>query len=211
MTTATKATKPKPASAELASLQKTRDRLHAKVRAAKTAMGAWDAETEGMRAQMTALVNAHPEQVEGVEKRVKPDTEAAKLRDQIIARMRGENPHRTAYEEALAPYLQADEALQEFKRTRLDDRLAELDPDAERSIERIREAFALLRDACDEYRQAVVRIRDVVVDTPGLNGMDQGEDPRPEGWRRDAQKILDGEIAKPGLTPVGAAKAASHV
>jgi hypothetical protein len=148
----TTATKNKSASAELAALQKIRDRLHAKVRRAKAAMSAWDSETEAMKGQLTALVNAHPEQVEGADKRVRPATEAAKLRDQIRERMRGENPYRGAYEEAFGPYEQADLAVQEFKRTRLDDRLAELDPDANRAIDRLRDAFAQLEEASASTR-----------------------------------------------------------
>jgi hypothetical protein len=101
--------------------------------------------------------------------------------------------------------------VQDFKRSRYGDRLAELDPDANRAIDRIREAFSLLVDACDEYGDAVIRVRDVVTDTPGLTGLHYGNDPRPEVWRRDALAALDGEIVKPGLTPTGAAKAASHV
>jgi hypothetical protein len=201
----TTATKPKPASAELASLQKARDRLHAKVREAKAAMGAWDAETEGMRAQMTALVNAHPEQVEGTDKRVLPGTEAAKLRDQITARMRGENPHRAAYDEALAPYMEADEALQEFKRTRLDDRLAELDPDQRKATELIREGFELVRRGCEQYRASREDAGAIVAETPSLQNVPglYGWDPRVDEWYGAALAALEGEIELPALTPLG--------
>jgi hypothetical protein len=207
----TTATKPRPASTELAELQETRDRLHAKVVAAKRKVSAWDEETEAMKKRLTDLINARPEQVEGLEKRVLPGTEAARLSDQIKKRLRSENPHRAPYEKAFTPYEQADRAMQEFKLTRLHDRLAELDPDAERAIDRIREAFVQLRDACGDYGQVILGVRDVVNDTPGLGGQDAGHDPRPEEWRRLAEDALKGEIAKPGLTPTGAARAASHV
>jgi chromosome segregation ATPase len=207
MATATK----QRASAELEALQKTRDKLHAKVREAFSRRRDWDEETERMKARLSGLVNTHPEQVEGIEKRVRPGTEAAKLRDQIKDQMRSENPHQGAYEEAFAPYQEADLALQRFKVTRLDDRLAELEPDANRAIDRLRGAFGLLVEACEEYGEAVLRVRDLVIDTPGLDGQHYGFDPRPEEWRRQAQEAMESEILKPGLAPTGAAKAASHV
>jgi hypothetical protein len=57
----------------------------------------------------------------------------------------------------------------------------------------------------------VIKKRDVIIDTPGLDGRDAGHDPRPSEWRLLARGVLEGEIATPGLTEVGAAKTASHV
>src|SRR5688500_12067602 len=82
-------------------------RPSAKVHEASRAMRDWDLETEVMKGRLTNLINAHPEQVEGTEKRVLFGTEAAKLRDEIKDRMRAENPHRAPYEEAFGPYEQA--------------------------------------------------------------------------------------------------------
>jgi hypothetical protein len=207
----TTATKSKPASAELEALQKVRDKARAKALEAQAAVRAWDDETEAMKTRLTVLVNAHPEQVEGVQRRVRPGTEAAKLRDEIKGRLSSGNPHRAAYDEACAPFGQADHEVQRFQLTRLDDRLAELGPDADRALDRLREGFALIEEACDQYGEVVQKIRDVVIDTPGLTGRDYGYDPRPQEWRLHAQRVLDGEIARPGLTPTGAARAASHV
>jgi hypothetical protein len=208
MTTTT--TKPKTASAELAALRKMRDKLHGAVLEANAAIRAYEVETEGLRSQYTAFTHAHPEQFEGGEKRAKAGTEAERLRDQIQERLRGENPHQAVYDDVFPRYREADQAMQDFQRCRIHDLLAELDPDAERAIERIRDGFTLLAQGCEEYSEAVGKVRDIVIDTPGLTGPDHGCDGRPAEWRRFAENVLEGEIGMPGLTATAVWKVERH-
>jgi hypothetical protein len=195
----------KTPSSELRRLQQDRDKLHARVREAKAKIAAWDEETAHLRGEFTVHGHAHPEQYEGADKRVKPGTEAAKLRSTIRERLR-DNPHRAAYGEAFAPYEGADLALRRFKREHVRERLGELDPDYDKATDTIREGLELLRRGCEEYRVAVEGARAIVLDTPLLNGQHLGHDPRPDEWRRLAADALDSEIAKPGLTPTAEAK-----
>jgi hypothetical protein len=147
----TTATRTKPVSAELAALQKTRDRLHAKVVAARDKRNGWDETTKALRADATIYAHQHPEEYEGAARVARPGTKAAKLEAAIKERMGQENPYEAEYAEAFAPYEQADEALQNMKRARIDERLAELEPHVKRTQDRMREGWALLREGCTEY------------------------------------------------------------
>ncbi len=180
MTTATRTS----ASAELRKLQAARDKAHALDRAAKAKVDTWDA--EGLPA--------------GVELRTVMGNHHVANREQA----QGPNPHRPAYEEARASYFELDLALQAFKRESVRDRIEEVPVD--HAIETIRNALRLLAKGCEEYEGAVAAVRDVVIDTPPLNGQHYGHDPRPNEWLRLAVGTLDGEIAKPRLTPQGEAK-----
>lgn len=154
---ATTTTRPTTASAELRKLQETRDAAHAKAREARAERDGWNEETERLRHELAAHCDSHPEQFEGAEQRVKPDTKAAQLQQEIKARMAGDNPHEQAYGEALEHFHGFDRQVEQFKVERVRDRLAELDPDAEAAVAALREAHEAQLRACEQYRAVTIR------------------------------------------------------
>lgn len=74
------------------------------------------------------------------------------------------------------------------------------------ALEKIRDGLRLLVEGGELYAHEIAAVRDIVIDTPTLNGQHVGHDPRPDQWRRMAVEALDSEIARPGLTPTGEAK-----
>jgi hypothetical protein len=116
----------------------------------------------------------------------------------------GPNPHREGYEAAREAFHELDRALQVCKRDAVRDRIEAVN--GQDAVEKIKEGFRLVAEGCEEYAGAVSRVRDIVIDTPGLNGQAYGEDPRPVYWHKIAVEGRDGEIARPGLTPQAEAK-----
>ena len=94
-------------------------------------MDAFDAETQVKRVELSERQHTHPQDFDGAEKRVRPNTKAAKLRAEIRERLNAPNPHEAAYAEAFGPYEKADLALQAFKRERVLDRITEVTADVE--------------------------------------------------------------------------------
>jgi hypothetical protein len=123
---------------------------------------------------------------------------------EVREREHGPNPHREEYEEARAIYLDLDARLQASKRENVRDRIEDVPVD--HAVETIRNGFRLLAQGCEAYDDAVSAVRDIALDTPGLNGQSYGHDPRPAEWLRLAVGTLDGELAKPRLTPQAEAK-----
>ncbi len=207
MTTATKTT----VATELAKLEQAREKAHAEVRKAKRKIDDWNAETEAKRGELTERQHSAPEEVEGVDKRVKPGTYAAKLSAEIRKRLAAENPHQGDHDAAVAEFHRHDEALTEFKRARVHDRLAQLDADHAAGAELIRSGFESLRRGAELIRVNVEEARAIVTDTPGLERGSEPHlafDPRVNDWYALACGEQDTEIAKPGLTPVALEKLA---
>lgn len=67
----------------------------------------------------------------------------------------------------------------------------------------IRTGLEALLTGCDRYRAAVDLVRSITVDSPGFDGRDYGYDGRVEEWALFARGVLDGDIGKPGLSPLG--------
>ena len=194
-------------SAELRKLQDTCDAAHAKAREARADRDGWNEETERLRHEYSAHCDSHPEEVEGAEQRVKPDTKAAQLQQEIKARMAGDNPHEQAYSAALEHFHGFDRQVERFKVERVRDRLAEFDPEAAVAVAALREAYEAQLEACEQYRAVVDRVHAVVTDTPGLVRK-QGTyaiDPRPAEWALQARQVLESDVIKPGLSPVAEA------
>jgi hypothetical protein len=192
-------------SAQLRKLQGARDKAQAKVNKARREVSEWDAATEAMRAELTLRSETHAAEFEGPQRLPKKGTEAAKLAAHIKKRLREPNPYQAGYEKALGPYLAADRALSEFKRARLHDRLAELEPHHEKAVATIREGLELLKRGCEQYRVGVHGVRAITTDTPGLERR-QGMyrfDPGPGAWERLASEALDREILRPGVSEEG--------
>ena len=110
----TTATKPTTASAELRNIQADRDKLHAKVLAAKRKIAAYDADTQAKRAELAQREHTAPDEWEGTPKRAKPDTPAAKLEAEVRERWSAVDPLQADYDKAFGPYEKADLALQRF-------------------------------------------------------------------------------------------------
>lgn len=221
--TATKPPKPKPAqappsvSAELRKLEEARDEAHAESRSARADVDAWDGETQAMRVFYSEYAQDNPEELDANGNLPKPGTRAAKLEAEIKERMRSENPHQAAAEEARAKFHAADKAAHEFKITRCADRLAELEPDFNTAEEAILKAAVALTQACEQYRVNIEQARAIISSTPvidrdGNRGSEPSLtfDPRVDDWLTFARDIADAEIAKPGLTPIAAWKLAQH-
>ena len=201
MTTATKT-----ASAELARLEQRREKTHAAVQKIKRDRNAYDDETQQRRAELGARQSSHPEEFEGAQKKVKPDTGSAELQAEIRRRMSEDNPHHADYEQALAEFHAADSAVTAFRNAHVQELIAEGDPDADHAIDAIRAPGEQLLDACNQYRGRTNGVRSVVSTTPALArkpGMFT-EDPRVEQWARMANEIVDADIAKPGLSETAA-------
>jgi hypothetical protein len=191
--------------AQLRKLQGAREKAHAKVTEARRKVSEWNAETEARRAELTLRSETHAAEFEGPQRLPKKGTKAAKLAAQIKKRMTEPNPCQAGYEKALGPYLAADRALSDFKRARLHDRLAELEPHHETAVATIREGLELLKRGCEQYRAGVDGVRAITTDTPGLErrrGMYRF-DPGPEEWERLASEALDREILRPGVSEEG--------
>jgi hypothetical protein len=106
--------------------------------------------------------------------------------------------------------LEADAELQDFTRSTVRDRLAELQPDEEEAAERIRAGFELVREGCEKYLNSLGVANGIVTSAPTLNGQDLASDPRIHPWRDAAQAPLDSDIALLSLTELGEWKANQH-
>jgi hypothetical protein len=195
----TTATRKKPAapSVELRKLERARDEAHAKAREARTKMESWDLETERLRAQSTRHANAHPEEFEGAELRVKPGTAAAKLAATIRERREQPNPHEAAYAAARDEFHRRDEVANAFKTRHLAARVAEHDPTHVEAQEMIRAGFDQVARGCELYRVGREEVLGVILATPRKNGQDLGDDPRIKEWVKLAAEVRDGEIVPP--------------
>ncbi len=193
-----------PPSTELRKLEQARERAYTDLQKVKRELGAYDDETDELKRRYTEHGRTHPEQLADRAGNPKPDTEAAKLQATVKGR---QNPHVEAFESLKAKFHAADAAVQEFRRARVGDLLAERHPTFERSIAKIRDGFALVREGCDEYGRELVEAQSVVAETPGLSAREFSFDTRPEQWRRDADAALtDDDILLPRLTELGAWK-----
>src|SRR5215204_4211000 len=161
------ATKTTP-SAELAQLEREWEKTYAALQGAKRERDSYDAETQQLRADMGARQSSHPEEFEGAEKRVKPDTVAAELQTHIRQRMSEENPHHHDYEDARDTFHAADTAVQGFRNRNVHDLLAEREPEADHAIDTIRAGAELLATGLNEYRGELNQQRSVIGSTPVL-------------------------------------------
>jgi hypothetical protein len=210
-TTATPAKPKTPPSIsdQLAEIDTRRATAHAKVHQARRAVTAYDAETEQARADYSAALRESPEQTtEGVNPKPLPDTDLARVHAEVRARMTEPNPHQGDYEQARDEFCEVADELEQFKRAHVTDRLAELDPARHAAEDEMREGAAIILRGCDRYGEVVNRAREIIIDTPGLNGQALGYDGKPGDWKRMAVEAVESEIAKPGLTPHAAAKVA---
>lgn len=199
MTTATPS-KPKSASAELKRLDLISQKARAIARAARDKRDAWDRETEALGYQLTAHLEAHPDEASGAQRLIQPDTEAARIEAEIKRRKREPNPRQAEYEAARDSFHAKDLVVQQFKKERVLDRVAELERDAATADERIRKGFELLCQGCEAFAAVAEATRAIVIDTPGLDGRAVDLDGRPIEWNRLAREALESEIAQPGLT-----------
>jgi hypothetical protein len=187
-------------------LEAERNRRHARLREARQKAANYDAETEGLRAQLTERTREHPQEFTPDQKLPIEGTKGAKLAAKIKERRSQPNPHQAEVDEAFGPYQQADIAVISFKKERVHERLAEVDPDIDASIERINEGLELLKRCCAEYQVAVNQVAAICSDTPGLERRQGvfGFDPSAEQLLRLADGALQTDIARPGLTEFGA-------
>jgi hypothetical protein len=197
-------------SSELRTLERQREAAYAELQKVKRERGAFDAETEAKRAVLTQRRHSHPEEFEGADQAVKPDTNAAALRDEIRERMAAPNPHQAEYDDALAGFHAEDGKVQAFRRERVGDRLAELEPDHEQAAAAIKEGFELLRRGLELERVVVEEFGAIVGDTPGLQRKPGlwGYDGRLDNWYRVTLDALGSDIGGPALTPAGEARIA---
>ena len=187
-----------PPSVERRKLVQSREESYAALKAVKRQYEVYENETEEMRAQLTVRQNTHDEEFEGPTKRPKQGTEAAKLRDQIMVRMRGSNPHQEAYDAALAEFHRHDITLRKWKQRNLEALLAERQAAKEAAAEKIRDGAVLMHEGTQEYAALQDQDRDDIIETPPLNGQDVRYDPRVDGWARQAAEIRDAAIVLPG-------------
>lgn len=189
-----------PPSTELRKLQATRDRLHEKVREARAKMTAHDHETQVKAVQLTERRHTNPDEFDGP--RPQPGTDAAKLAEEVKRRRHESNPHADEFDAAFAPYEQADLALQAFKRERVHDRLAELDPEVDAAIEALHGAYEVQLRACEQYVAVVEQVGAIVRDTPGLAGtpMAYDVDDHVYTWAARARDVLANGILRPKLS-----------
>src|SRR5215210_145720 len=186
---------------ELAQLGRERERTHAEARAARRDRESYDEGTQQLREELGARQSTHPEEFEGAEKRIKPDTGAAELHARIRERLL-ENPHAAEYEVARDAFHVADTAVNDFRNHKVPELLAERDPDFEHVSDRFRAAAEEMLDACTEYRGLLNGVRADISSTPVLArqpGM-FSEDGRVETWARMAAEIIASGVARPGLS-----------
>jgi hypothetical protein len=179
------ATKEQSPSAELCKLTAKRERAHEKLQEPKAKLQAWD--------------------TEGLPPDIRPGTGQAEIHAASREREEGPNPHRENYDAAFAEFTEADEELQRFQRENVRERIAEVGTDA--AADKIREGLVILLKGCEDFRADTLRVREIVVSTPGMDGRDYGYDPRPDQWAQLAAAALDSEIVPAGLTELGNWKA----
>jgi hypothetical protein len=203
MTTTTK-TRP---SAELAKLIARDTKARTAARKAKAAVTAWDDEVAALRSTYTVHVHTHRDQyTQGPNPLPLPDTEAATLAAEVKSRMQESNPHQEAYEAARASFHEVNEELERFRRHRLVDLIAEREADVEAATEEIRKAFVALVDATGLYAEEVEAVRELVRQTPGLDGQSLAYDLRPAKWRTLAVEALGSDLERPRITEQAAWK-----
>jgi hypothetical protein len=125
-------------------------------------------------------------------------------------KFRPEVPHPLA--DLLASKFQAaDQLAQDFKRQHVRDLIAEKQPEARKAVDEILAGFESVLVGCEEYRAALAAVREIVIDTPGLNAQHYGWESRVDDWHKVASAALDSDdIALPRLTAAGEWKADNH-
>lgn len=211
MTTVTKTKPTTSVTAELEQLEEAKAKAQTEARQAKVAVEDWERETKEMRLALSIHLQSHPSEFDGG--RAKPGTEAARLEEAIKERMRGENPHLLDHQQATAKFHRTDALLEQFKVSRIADRLAELDPDHDAAEQAIRDAAGALAEACSQYASGVERVRAIIATTPTL---ERGSEPslafdgRVQEWHALALDIQDTEVLAPGLSEVAEWKLEQH-
>lgn len=191
----TSATTTKSVSAALAKREQKAAKARAEARDKRQAKEAYEAEVHDLRARYASL---DPNSAEA-----RDIGEEIKAREQ--SRIHNTGPLADAYEAAKAPYMAAGTALETYKQEHCLDRLAEVTAGHDELQEDLRQAarqgLAVVRALLDEKE----RVKAVILDTPGLRRRPQveGHDGRLYDWLALFEDMVDAEVLKPGLSPVG--------
>lgn len=197
------ATKSKTATEQLAELQAKRDKQHARVRAAKQLVNEHEAETRSLRAKATSHRIANPDQYEGGDFRPRPDTEAARLAQQIRTRSSEPNPHEAAHFSERDRLAAMDRRISDFRLNHIDELLADAGDGAEivSSIVRLQHELA---GVLDEYVAHGHKVRALAVGL-GLPGDHVDADERASGWAKLLREQASNPLIAPALNPRGRA------
>jgi hypothetical protein len=188
-------------SAELQKLEQKREKAYGSLQDVKRKRDSWDSQLPRMRAEATERRHSHPEEHAGAQKIPRDGTEAARLAQRIKERQAAENPHRDAFDKALAKFHDADRACVKFRRERILDLFGESDPDFAQAEQDMSHGWALVEHGAERYQGLVDRALALAHDTEGLNGQSVAWDPHPNDWRRQAREAQTSELAKPWPTP----------
>lgn len=184
--------------AELAKLEQAHAKAHAKVCEARDKKNAWEAEVPGLQARCASLDPT--------------STEAEAIKQEINARIQsvyhGAGSLRAEYAAAFAPYAELDEQLEQFRRDRCRDRIAEKVVEVDEAIEKLREGWRLIAEGAAHYQLVANAVQHIANETPGLRRKPHmvGLDTRPAEWALRASDVIDGDIVRPGLTAYGEAE-----
>lgn len=162
---------PKSLHEKLADLVDTQEKAHQVVRDLKREASGWNAETEGMRAELSATFRTFPEQFDSAGQ-PREGTAAAELQRKVRERMATENPHEAKLPPAVGKFHEAEH---ETLRFRIEHSAQLLDPITEEgaeAIEKIRVALGDLVEATAAYGEAERKTLEFLETVPGLHGTD---------------------------------------
>ena len=164
-----------------------------------------------MRRGLSERMASHPEEFTGANKEVRPNTDAAKLREAILTRMREPNPHQEEVDAKIGEFHRHDIALNEWRERNVEARISEFEQVGQEAVKQMMAGFEQVLRGCEAYGVPREEVRAVVLDTPRLNGRDVREDPRVNEWAQLAAAVRDDEITLPGLNDRAAQVVAEHV
>lgn len=204
MTTATK-TQTKP-STELGKLKKHWTESYARLQKVKRERAAYDAETETLRAEYGAYMNQRPEDWRDQARNPKPGSPSAEFEAKLKTRMASPNPRQGDFDTAQSEFLEVDAALQRFRRSQMFALVEEIDPEYRATVDRLRSALEEIVEAEGTYRALTEHVAGLIRECPGIDGQALTYDPRPGEWREMAERALEADVMRPGISEAAAWK-----
>lgn len=169
---------------------------------------AYTAETDALSVEYTGHSHDYPEEVD---KHGNPidGTRTAKLKAELTARQAGlprekrPNPHTADYKQQRDKTNQLADQIEEFRLRHADTLIGEIEPPAEQIAERLEAAWTEINTLIDMFRTNQDQAKELIGDTPGLNGQHVASDARINGWADVAADALANPLFIPRVSDMG--------
>lgn len=200
-------TKTKSPADTLRKLRRAHDETRVTVAGLKQERNAYETESKALRLQLSARGKEFPEEFDKAGKPIE-GTEAATLKEEITVRFPNgiydiRWPDQDKLDQAVKEAHAAEHASRNFQVLNFDALTAELAEPARQALDRIEEAFQTIAAEANNYRESQEAVRELIIDTPTLDGRDLAFDARVQEWGDTARSMTAEDALAPRLSDAG--------